>query len=38
VLAESVNLLVHGIALLARFVGIMARSHVLDLSYGRPRQ
>jgi hypothetical protein len=36
--AETFNSLVHNLALLVRFVGIMARSHVLDLSYGRHRQ
>src|SRR5262249_47584858 len=37
-LAETVNSLVHELALLVRCVGIMARPRVLDLRYGRPRQ
>jgi hypothetical protein len=36
--AETVNPLVHDLALLVRFVGIMARSPVLDFTYGCPRQ
>jgi hypothetical protein len=36
--AETFNSLVHDLALLVRFVGIKARYHVLDLSYGRHRQ